>query len=186
MSLIQELMIAFRQMLSEDSEEEIIFETDRELVVTTAQLQAVLVREPSRDMYSDHTLVAKGQKEALVATEQKDEAFLAFSGDRSIPHSLYVTCPNIFDLPELEELNLIIIGDPDRVQKLQDKLNWYYWDGSQWKKIENPSYKNDKFTYDRDFDYQVTVAEGQRCRGAEERVQINFSPAPLLLCSSAS
>ena len=116
-----------------------MFETDRELVVTTAQLQAIFVREPSQDRYRDCTLEATGQK---------DEAFLAFAGDRSIPHSLYINCPEIFALPEIDNLDLIITGDTDQVQSLQEKLDWSYWDGSQWNQLKNPpTYNNDKFTF---------------------------------------
>ena len=126
---------------TEDSDEEIVFETDRELVVTTAQLQAVFVREPSQDKYRDCTLAATGQQDA---------AFFPFTGDQDIPHSLYLTCPEIFALPELENLNLIITGDTDRVQTLQEKLNWSYWDGFQWQLLTNsPTYENHQFTFSK-------------------------------------
>ncbi len=133
---------------AEGSDEEIVFETDRELVVTTAQLKAVFVREPSRDMYRDCTLEATGQKDA---------AFLAFAGDREaadhrsdrdIPHFLYITCPEIFALPEIKNLDLIITGDTERIESLQEKLDWSYWDGSQWIQLTNrPTYNNDKFIF---------------------------------------
>ena len=64
---------------AEGSGEEIVFETDGELVVTTAQLQGVFVHEPSRNMYSDRTLSATGQK---------DEAFYAFEGDTTSQSNL--------------------------------------------------------------------------------------------------
>ncbi|AFY33616.1 baseplate J/gp47 family protein [Calothrix sp. PCC 7507] len=107
---------------SEDSDEEIVFETTRELIVTTTQLQAVFLREPSQDKYSDRTLAATGET---------DEAFFAFVGDRSIPHSLYLTCPEIFNLPELKNFQLIVTTDnANELQKLP--LNVYSWDGDQW------------------------------------------------------
>ena len=117
---------------AEGSDEEIVFETDRELVVTTAQLQAVFVREPNEDNYSDCTLEATGQKDA---------AFLAFSGDRSIEHSLYITCPEIFAIPSLTELKLIISTDGanSASQFLNLPLNWSYWNGSRWEEISTPS-----------------------------------------------
>ena len=124
---------------AEDSEEEIIFETDRELVVTTAQLQAVFVREPSQDKYSDCTLTATGQQ---------DTAFLAFSGDRAIEHSLYISCPEIFALPELKNFHfhLIITDTNNQFQNLE--LNWSYWDGLQWQLLTNsPTYENNQFTF---------------------------------------
>lgn len=114
---------------SEVSDKEIVFETDRELVVTTTKLQAVFVREPSQDKYSNCTLAATGQQDA---------AFLAFGGDRTIPHSLYLTCSEIFDLPELTEFRLIITtNNANQFKNLP--LNWSYWDGSQWSAISAPS-----------------------------------------------
>ncbi|HEY9694193.1 MAG TPA: baseplate J/gp47 family protein [Oculatellaceae cyanobacterium] len=125
----------------EGSDEEIVFETDRELVVTTTELQAVFVREPNQDKYSDCTLQATGQK---------DEAFLAFVGNTFIPHSLYITCPEIFNLPELQELKLIITTNSDQsaiaLQSLP--LDWSYWDGYQWQTIQptSTSYENNQCT----------------------------------------
>ena len=123
------------------SEEEIVFETDRELVVTIAQLKAVLVREPSQDKYNDCTLPATGKE---------DEAFFAFKGDRPIEHSLYITFPEIFALAEIDNLDLIITGDNEGFQSLQEKLDWSYWDGSQWGQLTNlPTYEDDKFTFSK-------------------------------------
>ena len=88
-SPVDGLVPAYTQMSAppaEGSDEEIVFETDGELVVTTAQLKAVFLREPSKDKYRDCTLEAIGQKDA---------DFLAFAGDRPIEHSLYLTCPEI-------------------------------------------------------------------------------------------
>ncbi len=113
----------------EGANEEIVFETDRELVVTTTQLQAVFVREPSQDKYAEHTLAATGQE---------DVAFFAFAGDRSIPHHLYITCPEIFTLSELKELKLIITTDTAS-QFRNLPLIWSYWDGSQWQESQTPS-----------------------------------------------
>lgn len=122
----------------EGSDEEIVFETNRELVVTTTQLQAVFAREPERDKYSDLTNAATGQE---------DEAFLAFVGGSAIPHSLYITCPEIFALPELKELKLIITTNSNQsanqFQNLLQKnenllLIWSYWNGSQWQ-TQTPS-----------------------------------------------
>ena len=56
---------------TEGSDEEIVFETDEELVVTTAQLKAVFVTEPNQDKYQDRILEANGEK---------DEAFKVFAG----------------------------------------------------------------------------------------------------------
>lgn len=114
---------------AEGTDEEIVFETDRELVVTTTQLQAVFVREPSQDKYAERTLEATGEEDA---------AYFAFAGDRPIPHSLYITCPEIFALSELKEIKLIITTDSaSQFQNLP--LNWSYWNGFQWQESPTPS-----------------------------------------------
>lgn len=123
---------------AEGTEEEIIFETDRELVVTTTQLQAVFVREPHQDKYQDCTLSATGQE---------DTAFLAWKGDRAIPHYLYITCSEIFALPQLTGLKLIFT--PDSASQFPDlPLNWSYWDGERWQSLNNNlKYENNQFTF---------------------------------------
>ncbi|ACC80119.1 baseplate J/gp47 family protein [Nostoc punctiforme] len=126
---------------AEGADEEIVFETDRELVVTTTQLQAVFLREPNQDKYSDLSEMLY-EKRTLSGTGQQDGAFLALEGDRSITHSLYITCPEILALPELKELQLIITTNNtvESVNQLQTlPLNWSYWDGSQWQSIQAPS-----------------------------------------------
>ncbi|MGB7442567.1 MAG: putative baseplate assembly protein [Coleofasciculaceae cyanobacterium] len=121
---------------AEGSEEEIVFETDRELVVTTAQLQGVFVREPSQDRYSDRTLEATGQK---------DSAFFAFTGDRPIEHSLYISCPEIFNLPELAELKLIITTDnANSANQFKNlPINWSYWYDAREQEISTSSLRKD-------------------------------------------
>jgi hypothetical protein len=108
------------------SDAELVFETDRDLIVTRTQLKAVFLHEPSQDTYSDRTLEATGEKDA---------AFSAFTGDRSIPHSLYITCPEIFALPDLKQFKLIITTNSNN----QFPLNWFYWDSSQWQATQTPS-----------------------------------------------
>ncbi|MBD2438754.1 putative baseplate assembly protein [Nostoc sp. FACHB-110] len=130
---------------AEGSDEEIVFETDRELVVTTTELKAVFVREPSQDKYSDLSEIRYAER-TLEATGKKDAAFLAFTGDRPIPHSLYISCPEIFNLPELKQLKLTIVDSTNQFQNLP--LNWSYWDGSQWEKLEHsPKYENNQFIF---------------------------------------
>ncbi|MGV0107103.1 putative baseplate assembly protein [Nostoc sp. DSM 114160] len=125
---------------AEGTDAEIVFETDRELVVTTTQLQAVFLREPNQDKYSDLSEILSEER-TLAGTGQQDAAFLALEGDRSITHSLYITCPEIFTLPDLKDLQLIITTNNtiESVNQLQIPLNWSYWDSSQWQTIETPS-----------------------------------------------
>ena len=123
---------------AEGSDEEIVFETDRELVVTTAQLQGVFVIEPSTDKYSNCTLEATGQK---------DNDFLVFEGNQAIEHSLYINCPEIFSLPELINFKLTLSGN-NISQFSNSQLNWFYWNGDTWEEIATPVFdNNNQFTF---------------------------------------
>jgi len=115
----------------EGNDEEIIFETEQELIVTTAQLKAVFVREPNQDKYSDYTLFVTGKE---------DQSFLVFSGDRPIQHSLYITCHEIFNLPELSNLSLTIeTNNPQSMADLNLSLDWSYWNGLEWQNLSRPN-----------------------------------------------
>ena len=124
---------------AEGSDEEIVFETDRELVVTTAQLQGVFVIQPSTDQYSNRTLEATGQK---------DNDFLVFEGNQAIEHSLYINCPEIFSLPELINFKLTLSGN-NISQFSNSQLNWFYWNGDTWEEIATPVFdnNNNQFTF---------------------------------------
>lgn len=106
-------------------EDEVVFETDRELVVTTAQLQAVFVREPEKDKYSDRTSQATGKKDA---------AFEAFAGEQPIEHCLYLACDELFMLPGDKTLTLEI-KSPEAVDLSNLPITWSDWDGLTWKPL---------------------------------------------------
>jgi hypothetical protein len=107
-----------------EGQEEVVFETDRELVVTTAQLQAVFVREPEKDKYSDRTSQAMGKKDA---------AFDAFAGEQPIEHCLYLACDELFALPGNKTVTLKFdFTEETDLAKLP--ITWSYWDGS-WRSL---------------------------------------------------
>ena len=110
---------------TEGEEEEVIFETERDLVLTNVQLQAVFVREPEQDRYSDRTKQATGQEDA---------AFLTFAGDQPIEHSLHLACDDLLTLPESKTLTLTI-DSPNPVGLAAVPITWSYWNGEVWKPI---------------------------------------------------
>ncbi|NEP00796.1 MAG: hypothetical protein F6K58_19445 [Symploca sp. SIO2E9] len=110
---------------TEGEEEEVIFETERDLVLTNVELQAVFVREPGRDCYSDRTKQATGQEDA---------AFLTFAGDQPIEHSLYLACDHLLTLPESKNLTLTI-DSPNAVGLAAVPVTWFYWSGEVWRPI---------------------------------------------------
>ncbi len=124
-----------------DDGEEILFETEQDLVVTTTQLQGVFVRQPSFDLYSDRTAEATGEEDA---------AFFVFTGDLPIPHLLYISCPEIFALPESElaEFSLTLtIDEGAQLSDFAELLIWYYWDGEEWVEVCAPILSDSTLTF---------------------------------------
>lgn len=109
-----------------DDEEEVIFETDRDLVVTRAQLQAVYVSDTESDTYQDCTLQATGQISAGA-----DAPFAVFQADQPTPHQLYLACDPLLTQPGLKTVTLLLTS-PDSWQWLNWPIHWEYWDGASW------------------------------------------------------
>ena len=112
---------------AEGEEEEVVFEMESDLLVTSVQLQAVFVRDLKADRYSDRTLQATGKKDA---------AFWAFVGDTAIEHSLYLACEPVFSLSEAKTVTLNI-GSANASTFNPRSLTWYYLKNSDWQEL-NP------------------------------------------------
>ena len=112
---------------SEGEKEEVIFETEQELLVTDTQLQALFVSE-DRDYYSNWS--------DRIAPEiaNQNEAFFAFKGDHPVAHDLYLYCEEIFNLPELATITITIDTNNNNSDiKLKELLNcWFYWNEVVW------------------------------------------------------
>ncbi|WP_017718390.1 baseplate J/gp47 family protein [Kamptonema formosum] len=109
-------------------EEEVVFETERDLVLTAAQLQAVFVREPAADKYSDCTPEATGKSDA---------AFPAFSGSQIVEHYLYMACDSLFTtLPKTNTVTLNIDFSQNNDINKASSLIWSSWDGLKGKEFQ--------------------------------------------------
>ena len=105
---------------AEGEKEPVIYETERELVVTAARLDSVFVREPGQDRYADRS--------GLVDAPSPGGAPV-FAGDRRAEHVFYLGHDALFGLPALKgvrlRFNLTASVQPDaRV------LKWEIWDGT--------------------------------------------------------
>ncbi len=112
---------------SDGEENEAIFTTDRALIVTRAQLQAVFVRDSESDRYSDRTAQASGQV---------DEPFAVFYGDRPLLHQFYVACDELLTKPGAKDFTLTIYT-PKTWQWQNWPITWSYWNGVDWRQL-NP------------------------------------------------
>ena len=129
--------------------EEVIFETEQDLLVTGTKLQAMFVVE-DRDYYSD-----RSEYTIAATADRADESFFAFRGDRSIEHYLYICCEEIFNLPEVTTAAIAINTDsPKSAVKLKELLHsWAYWDNKKWQPLSHVKTKKN--------DTQLTVTLNQ-------------------------
>ncbi|MCP2729240.1 putative baseplate assembly protein [Limnofasciculus baicalensis] len=102
----------------EGETEEVVFETERDLVMTTSQLQAIFVRQPNGDLYSE--------------CSQEDKPFPIFVGAEAIPHYLYIACDNLFSLPASKNVTLKINLPAPVTAAALAPITWRYWDGVNW------------------------------------------------------
>jgi hypothetical protein len=111
---------------AEGEREEVVFETERDLVVTVAQLTSVLVHEPDADRYGDYSHLSTGAADLVVP---------AFAGDRPVEHDLYVAHDGFFRLPGDKQATLAI-ESPDASRLMPLPLVWAYWDGTTWQPLQ--------------------------------------------------
>jgi Baseplate J-like protein len=103
------------------SSEPTLFETERELIVTSAQLVSVLVRDPVGDRYADQTAALLSENGASIA---------AFQGDFPIDHVFYIGHSQLLSFPAIQNLQIQF----NALQPLGDDatVEWQIWNGTEW------------------------------------------------------
>ena len=99
----------------------VIFETERALAVTTAQLTTLGVRDPEQDTYGRYDAAPK----TTVA-----QGISMFRGERPIEHSLYISQDELLAFPEIVSLSLTL--NVSKVLGDNAQAVWQQWDGSRW------------------------------------------------------
>ena len=110
----------------EGEEEEVVFETDQDLIVTRSQVLAAFSYDPETDRYATRTLQVLGTL---------DEPFPVFRGDQPIAHQLYLACDALLSDAAGRTVSLNLYS-PDSWQWETWPLRWEYWDGTVWQKLE--------------------------------------------------
>ncbi|MGH3937298.1 MAG: hypothetical protein ACRDTG_01475, partial [Pseudonocardiaceae bacterium] len=111
----------------EGEQDEVVFETDTALVVTRAQLGAVLVGDAENDRYSDRTTQARGTG---------GDPFDVFVGDQPAPHQLFIACDPMLTSPGAKDVTLVLTTPHGAV--LQGwPISWAYWDGAGWASVNS-------------------------------------------------
>ncbi|HKQ74175.1 MAG TPA: putative baseplate assembly protein [Blastocatellia bacterium] len=109
---------------AEGESDPVIFETERELVVTAARLDSIFVREPERDLYANLS---------ALASEGDSTVMPLFEGDTPIDHILYVGDLDVFGLPKLTNAQLTL--DFDRILQDEMTIAWERLDGTEWSEM---------------------------------------------------
>ena len=103
-------------------QDEVVFETERPLAVTQAQLAAAYVSDTENDTYDDRIDQAAGRA---------DEPFAVFAGDLPSPHQLYLACDPVLTAPGVRDVTLTL-ATADTWQWQNWPVSWAYWDGAAW------------------------------------------------------
>ncbi len=114
--------------LAEGETAPVIFETERELVVTASQLAKLYTHEPDRDSYSDHSqTIAAGQA----------EPFAVFQGHELIPHDIYLGHQRLYGMDVEKTIILQIEGAQDF--GWLHAVTWEYRGGALWRAAAPPA-----------------------------------------------
>jgi hypothetical protein len=120
---------------AEGEKDPVIFETERELTVTAAQLRLVFVRDPQEDKYADIHSVA--------ATVTAGGSAL-LEGDTPIDHVLYLGDTQLLGLHSLKDVSLSM--EFENVVGEAMEIEWSRWDGAAWIPITVMSIAPDQTT----------------------------------------
>ncbi len=83
---------------AEGESEPVVFETEADLVLTSAELKTVLAVDPNLDRYSD--------KSVLSLLEAETSGEFAFEAKEPVPHEFYLSCTPIFSRAGIDSLRL--------------------------------------------------------------------------------
>lgn len=107
-------------------EDPVIFETERELVVTAVELAHIFVRDPQTDLFADLSQLTR---------QDAPQALEIFKGKDEIEHILYLGEDTLLGYDDLDDLilkfNLTNISIPAEDSLDSRSLEWEVWDGDR-------------------------------------------------------
>ena len=113
---------------AEGEKDPVVFETERELTVTAAQLAALFVRDPEQDKQADLSSII----DAAAALGEH-----VFQGNQPIEHILYLGHSRLLGFPQIAGLRLLFTLEATEATEatVQDarELRWELGDGAPWK-----------------------------------------------------
>ncbi|NEO78190.1 putative baseplate assembly protein [Moorena sp. SIO4G3] len=148
---------------AEGEQDPVIFETERELVVTAAKLDSVFVRDPEQDLYSDRS---------SIITTPASPGVDIFRGNQPIEHSFYIGHSKLLGFAEIDTFKVTI--NLSKALSTPGEVTWEIWqeteDGANWQEI-TPS--NDE-------------TQGLRSRGDRDIQFSNITALPLTTVNSVT
>ncbi|NES64238.1 MAG: hypothetical protein F6K24_02690, partial [Okeania sp. SIO2D1] len=109
----------------EGEKDPVIFETERELVVSAAKLESIFVRDPEQDLYTESS---------SIITTPASLGVPIFRGNQPIEHIFYIGNSKLLGFPEIETLKLKInlskaLGEGGEIkwefwQETEDEADW--------------------------------------------------------------
>lgn len=108
----------------------VIFETERELSVVAAKLQALFSADGAADLLADHSALLENPS---------NEGDAVFSSDRVNEHVLYIGHP-FLGLESLKELRIEVDAEEPAASGQVNpfnhgRLTWEAWDGTSWRQL---------------------------------------------------
>jgi baseplate J-like protein len=94
----------------------VIFETDRDLVVTTARLDSLLIKFGGRDQYRDLSSILPSPSDGAVADS------LTLTETKSVPHVLYIAIPVGASWPQIDQLRIRFVLDGGANPMVDERL----------------------------------------------------------------
>ncbi len=112
-------------LLDDDESQQVIFETERDLVVTAAQLKYIFVREPEKDFYSNYT-----NDNITTYNNENVQEVSAFEGQKPIEHYFDIINNTLLKHSDLQTLTLGFELE-ENLQNPEIRLAWEVCNGLQ-------------------------------------------------------
>jgi len=106
----------------EGEEEEVVFETEQDLVVSASKPVVAFTRDETRDSWEDLASLLDGNNQTSV---------FGFEGIRPIHHKLYLAQNEVFTVPESRAI-ILMIEFSETVQPAKLPLSFSLWNGKDW------------------------------------------------------
>ena len=156
----------------EGETDEVLFETEQDLVVMRSQLQAVIVHQGGQ--YCDQ----------ILAATTGTTSFPVFEIEQ--PNTIYIGADQLMTKSDSQEIQLAIANP----ESLTDKWQWSYWDGETWQ-VLTPKLDKDRLTLNLPESLskpQSKVIEGQEAqwlRGIAPNILPSLDPKLIRLVRAA-